>query len=112
MGAELGEQIRAGLRQGWSRCQIAKQVRECDRSEEGHTHCLQRPGAMDRVEWDDVRVLQLSQSLRFAADVRCDFQGNQAIRQAGLARQENPAKRPTAQLFHKIKVEESLAGGR
>ena len=65
---------------------------------------------MHRVNGDDIRVLQLSEGLRFTQDVRRYFQGNITGGQITLLSEVNPAKGAAAEFRQNAKAEKLLPG--
>ena len=61
-----------------------------------HAHRLERAPPVDRVDRDDVGVLQLGQGLRLAGQGRGHLDDRPAGRPGQVAGQEHPAERPAA----------------
>jgi hypothetical protein len=87
-------------------------VRQRGRTEVGHAHGLERIGTVDRVDRDDVGVLQLGERLRFAHDVRRDFQGDETVGEIALFGQIDLPERTAAQDGAQMKSKEMRANRR
>jgi hypothetical protein len=78
--------------------QVVVDVPQGGRPEIGHAHSQQSPDAVDRVDGDDVGVLQLGERLRLVEADRRDLQRDGTRSQVVLACKVHPAERPPAQL--------------
>ena len=60
---------------------------------------------MGRVDRHDVRVLELSEGLRFAKEISGDFQSDAAAGQVLLFSQKHTAKSASTQLTHQPEIQ-------
>ena len=64
---------------------------------------------VDRVDGDDVGVLQLGECLRLAEELGRDFQRHEAVGQVPLLGEVHPAECSPAQLSNQVKAHEIVA---
>src|SRR6266849_2459104 len=74
--------------------------------QEGHAQGLKWIGAVGRIDWDNVGVLELGEGLGFGKKVRGDFQGDMPAGQILLLGQEHASKCPSAKLAHQPEIQE------
>src|SRR5262249_48796581 len=96
-------------RQGLALVKVAKHIGQRGGSEVRHAHGLKWPGVMQRVNWDNVRVLELGQPMRLTADAGRYFQSNQPVGKITLVGQIYPPKRAAAEHRQQPEAEKGAA---
>ena len=64
---------------------------------------------MNRVDRNDIGVLQLGQRLRFVENIGCHLEGDRTISEVALLGQVNPAKGPATQFADQLEPEKFCA---
>src|SRR5262249_2515342 len=75
----------------------------------GHAGGVQRRAGVQRIDGDDVGVLQPGQPLRLAQGLGGDLQGHEPVGQVTLSGQVDAAERAAAQLGQQVEAEEGAA---
>jgi hypothetical protein len=96
-------------RQGVPRVNLIEHVLQRRRSTERHADDLERIAIVNRIQGNNVRVLQLGEKIGFAPDVRGDLHDNVPVGQVFLLGEKHPAEGPAAQLAQQVKVAEMRA---
>jgi hypothetical protein len=70
---------------------------------------MKRAGLVFRINGHNVRVLQLGQALRFAAQVGGDLQSNKAVRESRLPSEEYAAERSVPEFTNELEAKEYIS---
>ena len=102
-------QLPARVRQARPVADLLDHLGQGGAAEERHAHRLERPDAVERVDRDDIGVLELGQGLGLAEDVAGDLQRHRPAAEVRLPGEVDPAERPAAQLLLQPEAEENIS---